>query len=99
MSGCGAPAQDLAPVDPGTDAVIQGNVVRAGSPVGGAYVRLLDRDGEFTAEVVSSPSGGFRFFASPGEWRVRALVPGGAGEVAVRATRGGVAEAALTIGL
>lgn len=98
MSGCGAPAQDLAPVDPDAGAVIQGSVVRGGSPVGGAYVRLLDGAGEFTAEVVSSPTGAFRFFAAPGDWRVRALVPGGAGEVAVRAETGSVAAAVLTLG-
>lgn len=97
MTGCGAPAQDLTAVDPGSGAVIQGSVVRDGSPVGGAYVRLLDVGGEFTAEVVSSGSGGFRFFAVPGEWRVRALAPGGAGEVAVQAVGGEVAEAPVTL--
>ena len=40
-----------------------------------AYVRLLDSGGEFTAEVVSSDSGDFRFFAAPGSWTVRALAP------------------------
>ncbi len=97
MTGCGAPSQDLIAVDPGTGAVIQGRVVRDGSPVGGAYVRLLDAGGEFTAEVVSSGTGGFRFFAVPGEWRVRALAPGGVGEVAVRAVGGQVAEAPVTL--
>ena len=34
------------------EAIIQGQVVRAdGLPVENAYVRLLDRTGEFTAEV------------------------------------------------
>ena len=37
------------------------------------YVRLLDATGEFTAEVVSSATGEFRFFAAPGTWTVRAL--------------------------
>lgn len=98
MTGCGAPAQDLTSVAPGSGAVIQGRVVRDGSPVGGAYVRLLDAGGEFTAEVVSSGTGGFRFFAVPGEWRVRALAPGGAGEAAVRAVGGEVAEVPVTLG-
>lgn len=78
--------------------MIQGSVLRGDSPVGGAYVRLLDGGGEFTAEVVSSATGAFRFFAAPGDWRVRALAPGGAGEVGVRAVSGQVAQAPVTIG-
>ncbi len=84
---CGAPAQEEtldrtlpASVDPATQAIIQGRVVRDGDPVAAAYVRLLDASGEFTAEVVSSATGAFRFFASPGRWTVRALAPGAAGE-------------------
>ena len=63
------------------EAVIQGQVVRAGSeggseePVGNAYVRLLDRTGEFTAEVPTSATGHFRFFAGEGEWTLRTLAP------------------------
>ncbi len=94
---CGAPVQELAAVDPGTGAVIQGSVERDGSPVSGAHVRLLDAHGEFTAEVVSSATGAFRFFAGPGDWRVRALAPGGAGETAVRATSGRVTATAVAI--
>ena len=45
------------------------------SPVGGAYVRLLDSTGEFTAEVPTSATGQFRFFAAPGSWTLRALAP------------------------
>ena len=39
-------------------------------------MRLLDRGGEFTAEVVSGAFGQFRFFAAPGLWTVRALASG-----------------------
>jgi hypothetical protein len=92
---CGAPAQDEAldrtlpaSVDPATATVIQGLVVRAGDPVAGAYVRLLDSSGEFTAEVVSSATGVFRFFASPGRWTLRALAPGASGEQPVHAGLG-----------
>lgn len=95
---CGAPVQELAQVDPGTGSVIQGSVVRNGSPVGGAYVRLLDAQGEFTAEVVSSASGAYRFFAGPGDWRVRALAPGGTGEVSVATTSGQVTEVPVPLG-
>jgi hypothetical protein len=56
-------------------AVVQGVVVRDGEPVSNAYVRLLDRSGEFTAEVPTSATGQFRFFAAPGTWTVRTLAP------------------------
>ena len=89
---CGTPAQDdtldrtlPAHVDPATATVIQGRVVRDGDPVAAAYVRLLDSSGDFTAEVISSASGVFRFFASPGRWTVRALAPGATGEQVVDA--------------
>ena len=38
-------------------------------------MRLLDRTGEFTAEVPTSATGHFRFFAGPGEWTLRTLAP------------------------
>jgi hypothetical protein len=68
--------------------VISGSVVRDDAPVAGAYVRLLDSSGEFTAEVVTSATGGFRFFARPGSWKVRALAPGATGEASVDAVEG-----------
>ena len=46
------------------------------------------RTGEFTAEVVSSASGAFRFFAAPGTWTVRALAPGASGSADVEAGLG-----------
>ena len=57
------------------EAVIQGQVLRGEEPVGGAYVRLLDSSGEFTAEVPTSATGHFRFFAAPGSWTLRTLAP------------------------
>ncbi len=57
------------------EAVIQGQVTRNSEPVGNAYVRLLDRTGEFTAEVPTSATGHFRFFAGEGEWTLRTLAP------------------------
>ena len=79
------------------EAIIQGQVLRAGSdgqsdPVGNAYVRLLDRTGEFTAEVPTSATGHFRFFAGDGAWTLRTLAPGAKADRAVRAARGSVAE-------
>ena len=78
------------------ETVIQGTVTRGGEPEGGAYVRLLDSTGEFTAEVVTSATGAFRFFARPGSWTLRALGPGGAKtETAVDASQGEVTETTL----
>ena len=79
---CGAPKQGggLAGIDLDTQTVIQGQVWHDGAPVAGAYVRLLDATDEFTAEVVTSPEGLFRFFAAPGSWKVRSLAPVGKGE-------------------
>ena len=76
---CGAPKQGgvLAGIDLSTQTVIQGSVWHDGAPVAGAYVRLLDATDEFTAEVVTSPEGEFRFFAAPGEWTLRSLSPVG----------------------
>jgi hypothetical protein len=62
-------------VDVKNQAVIQGVVTRGDEPVGNAYVRLLDRNGEFTAEVPTSATGQFRFFAGPGDWTLRTLAP------------------------
>jgi len=76
--GCGAPAGGaVGTVDYDTQAVVQGRVVAGGSPVTSGYARLLDADGEFTAEVPLGGDGGFRFFAAPGPWTVRVLAPGG----------------------
>jgi len=68
-----------------------------GETVPGAYVRLLDSTGEFTAEVVTSPDGQFRFFAAPGTWTLRALSRHGNGDASVTADRG-INEVAVTVG-
>jgi hypothetical protein len=78
---CGATTGGLSldGVDVAKESIIQGVVVRGAGddaePVGNAYVRLLDRTGEFTAEVPTSATGHFRFFASPGTWTLRTLAP------------------------
>jgi hypothetical protein len=99
-AGCAAPDQSapLSGVDLERETVITG-VVRtrdSAEPVAGAYVRLLDRSGEFAAEVVSSTEGVFRFFAAPGTWTVRALSRHGDGTAEVSAERG-VNEVALAV--
>lgn len=74
---CGAPPQPLDTTGiPAGETVVQGHVLRDGDPVAGAYVRLLGASGEFTAEVVTSATGIYRFFARPGSWRLRVLAPG-----------------------
>jgi hypothetical protein len=98
--GCAAPDQS-APIPAGVDlekeTVITGIVTNAeGEAVGGAYVRLLDSTGEFTAEVVTSPQGVFRFFAAPGSWTLRALSRHGNGDLTVDASRG-VNEVGLSV--
>jgi len=85
------------------EAIIQGQVLRrddsgAEVPVGNAYVRLLDRTGEFTAEVPTNDLGQFRFFAGDGDWTLRTLAP--KAEVVdkvVRAQTGTVAEVSIAV--
>ena len=74
---CGAKQGGLSldGVDVKKEAVVQGQVLKDGQPVPNAYVRLLDRTGEFTAEVPTSATGHFRFFAGNGEWTLRTLAP------------------------
>ena len=55
-------------------------------------LRLLDRSGEFTAEVPTSATGQFRFFAGPGDWTLRTLAPGAQADLAVTAALGAIAE-------
>jgi hypothetical protein len=98
MCGATTGGVSLDGVDVAKESVIQGVVTRDDAPVGNAYVRLLDRTGEFTAEVPTSVTGQFRFFASPGEWTLRTLAP--KAEVVdqkVVAQRGVVAEVAVAI--
>jgi hypothetical protein len=97
---CGATAGGLSldGVDVAKESVIQGVVTRAEEPVANAYVRLLDRSGEFTAEVPTSATGHFRFFAAPGEWTVRTLAPKAqTKDMRVVAQKGVVAEVAVSL--
>jgi len=93
---CSAPKQTQtlpAGVDLEKETVITGRVVDdSGQTVGGAFVRLLDASDEFTAEVVASATGDFRFFAAPGTWTVRALSKVGNGDATVAPIGAGIHE-------
>ena len=97
---CGAPAQTPtlpAGVDLEKETVIYGLVSHGGVQVPGAYVRLLDSTGEFAAEVVTSATGDFRFFAAPGEWTLSVLHRDGKARACVQAPGPGLVEASLGI--
>ena len=97
---CGAPAQTPnlpASVDLEKETVLYGQVTQDGAPVPGAYVRLLDGTGEFTAEVITSATGDFRFFAAPGSWTLSVLHKDGSGRTEVTASGPGLVEASLSL--
>lgn len=76
MSSCAPPPQSSAMpggVDLSKETVITGVASKDDAPLAGAYVRLLDASGEFTAEVITSPDGDFRFFVTPGTWTLSLL--------------------------
>ncbi|MFG2329760.1 DUF1416 domain-containing protein [Streptomyces sp. NPDC048604] len=95
---CGAPigGPDVSTLKPGETA-IQGQITKDGEPVSG-YVRLLDSTGEFTAEVPTSATGQFRFYAATGEWTLRALVPGSQADQKVVVTEtGSLTDVAIAV--
>jgi hypothetical protein len=76
--GCGAPAGGVkVTAGVGSQAIVQGHVTSAGTPVPSGYARLLNDDGEFVAEVPLGEDGGFTFYAAPGDWTLRVMAPGG----------------------
>lgn len=98
--GCGAPEQteDLtSDVDLNTQVLLAGQVVSDGAPVGGAFVRLLNGNGDFAGEVVASDGGNFRFFAAPGSWIVRALHRSGNGQAEVLAEGPGLHQVSVAL--
>jgi len=98
MCGAKQGGLSLEGVNVAKEAVVQGQVLRDGEPVGNAYVRLLVRTGEFTAEVPTSATGHFRFFAGDGEWTLRTLAPKAEPvDKSVVAATGTVAEVVIAI--
>lgn len=97
---CGAPDQGVtlpAGTDLSKETVLTGRVLAGGEPVSGAFVRLLDGTGEFTAEVVASASGDFRFFAAPGTWTLRALSRSGNGQTVLQAEGPGLHKTEVAV--
>ena len=98
MRTCGSTpgGPSLEGVDVNKQSVIQGVILKDGvedsvpngAPVTNAHVRLLDIDGEFTAEVPTNLDGHFRFFASPGSWTLVVQAPGARVEKKVVAALG-----------
>lgn len=106
MKTCGATpgGPSLDGVDVTTQTIIQGVVLKAGddgvpngTPAGNAHVRLLDRDGEFTAELPTNLQGQFRFFAAPGVWTLVVQAPGARVEQQVTAAQGVPAELIISL--
>ncbi|WP_131768614.1 DUF1416 domain-containing protein [Candidatus Protofrankia californiensis] len=97
MCGATSGGPSVEGIDVAKESVIQGVVLKDGSPVSSGYVRLLDEGGDFTAEVPLSATGQFRFFARPGSWTVRALVPGASGERKVVARQGEPVNAEIDV--
>jgi len=103
---CGATpgGPSLDGIDVTTQTIIQGVVLKAGddgvpngTPAGNAHVRLLDRNGEFTAELPTNLQGQFRFFAAPGIWTLVVQAPGARVEQQVTAAQGVPAELIISL--
>lgn len=96
---CGAPDQDTLPAleVSANEAVVHGTVTRGGSPLPGAYVRLLGSTGDFTAEVQTSATGYFRFYAADGDWTLRTLYKGGSVDTTVTAVKDKAVEATVEV--
>ena len=97
---CAAPAQSPklpAGIDIEKETVIYGTVTKDDAPVPAAYVRLLDSTGEFTAEVMTSATGDFRFFAAPGQWTLSVLHKDGNVRKEVHALEPGLVQVSLQL--
>lgn len=82
----------------GNQAVVQGHVTSAGTPVPSGYARLLNSDGEFVAEVPLGEDGRFTFYAAPGDWTLRVMAPGGIrADRAVSADTGKITELEVAV--
>lgn len=63
---------------------ITGRIATAGGDPARGYVRLLDGNGDFVAEVPAGKDGSFTFYAVAGDWIVRAITSAGSVDRPVR---------------
>lgn len=75
---------------------LAGTVTQDGVPAW-CYVRLLDRNHEFVAELRADQTGSFAFFAIPGDWTLRLITSQGSTDTPVRLVDTDVEGLALTI--
>ena len=75
---------------------IAGTVTRDGNPAR-CYVRLLDRNAEFVAELPTDRTGGFAFHTIPGDWTVRIISSAGSVDHAVMLVDEDATHLAFTI--
>ncbi len=75
---------------------IAGTVTRDGSP-SRCYVRLLDRHGDFLAELPTGADGGFTFFVIPGDWTLRLISAEGTKDLAITLVDTDATDLSITI--
>lgn len=92
MTNCAATpgGHSLDGVDLTTQAVIEGKVISNSSLIGTGYVRLLDRNDEFVAEVPLNSQCEFRFFTYEGNWKLKVIIPNQTKVVQAQAKLGSV---------
>jgi hypothetical protein len=75
---------------------IAGSVRQGDSPVR-CFVRLLDRNRDFVAEVRADQAGSFTFYAIPGDWTLRTISQRGSTDSAVRLVDADILDIALAV--
>jgi hypothetical protein len=76
---------------------LTGTVTKAGEPAR-AYVRLLNKNADFVAEVPAGADGGFTFYTVPGEWILRAITSAGTHDRKVTISGPTVDPVAISVG-
>ena len=99
MNSCAAVVggKSIEGVDLSRQTVIEGIVKSAsGNPIQ-CYVRLLDMNDEFVAEMPTDELGQFRFFAYAGNWRVKAITSSGIASLQVAGELGKISTVELNL--
>lgn len=76
---------------------ITGTVQKKGSPLGGAYVRLVGPSGEFVAERYTQDDGAFSFHVTDGTWTLEVRAAGAETRKEAVAVTGSDASLALDL--